>query len=364
MVKRATIVILSLLLIWVIGCERGKVNDLVVARQELQEHSYSQAEIRLERLIGKQPQNVEAQCLLAATYNRQNKTQKLEATVGKLRELGKPAMDKLVDIMKREQNMAEDMANVLTLVGKPAIDTLVPVLGNTTEYVREYTISILTKIGAQSTGRLKEALDSPDALTKAGAARALGNIGDKTAIMPLVKKIGDTNSLVKTESAIALYKLGDKSYTDTITSGLGADLVQARRAAAIAIRDIVEKPAAEPLLKAVKDSDIQVRVAVVRALGKVKDARAIASLIEAIRAKDSTIRNAAADALKETGESAVMPLVDLIKQEQDIATLQKAIQTLGDIGDKRAVDTLEKVYAESKQPLVKQEAAVALNKIE
>jgi len=68
--------------------------------------------------------------------------------------------------------------------------------------------------------------------------------------------------------------------------------------------------------------------------------------------------------LKETGESAVMPLVDLIKQEQDIATLQKAIQTLGDIGDKRAVDTLEKVYAESKQPLVKQEAAVALNKIE
>ena len=59
-----------------------------------------------------------------------------------------------------------------------------------------------------------------------------------------------------------------------------------------------------------------------------------------------------------------MPLLELIKQEQDIATLQKAIQTLGDIGDKRAVDILTKLYEESKQPLVKQEAAVALNKIE
>jgi HEAT repeat protein len=59
-----------------------------------------------------------------------------------------------------------------------------------------------------------------------------------------------------------------------------------------------------------------------------------------------------------------MPLIELVKQEQDIATLQKAIMTLGDIGDKRALGILEKIYAESKQPLVKQEAAIALNKIE
>lgn len=362
--KRATSVIVFLSLMWVIGCERGKVDDLAVARQELQEHAYGAAEIRLERLIAKRPQNVEAQCLLAVVYNRQNRTQKLEAAVGKLRELGKPAMDKLVSIMMYEQNMAEDMVKVLTLAGEPAIDTLVPVLGNATEYVRESAISILTKIGAPAAERLKEALDSPDALTRAGAARSLGDIGDKTAIKPLVRKLEDASPYVKTEAAIALYKLGDKSHVDMITSGLGVELIPARRAAAIAIRDVVEKPAFEPLLKATKDGDKQVRTAAVRALGKVKDTRVIAPLIEAIRAKDDIIRSAAADALKETGELAVMPLVDLIKQEQDAGTLQRAIQALGDLGDKRAVGALEKVYAESKLPLVKQEAAIALNKIE
>ena len=72
----------------------------------------------------------------------------------------------------------------------------------------------------------------------------------------------------------------------------------------------------------------------------------------------------AADALRETGELAVMQLVELIGYEQDEGTLYKAVQALGDIGDERAVEALEKVYAEDTRPLVKQEAAIALNKIE
>jgi len=86
-------------------------------------------------------------------------------------------------------------------------------------------------------------------------------------------------------------------------------------------------------------------------------------LIEAIKSKDSDISNAASESLKEIGEPAVMPLLDLVKQEQDIAMLRKAIQTLGDIGDERAIEPLEKIYAESKNSLIRQEAAVALNKI-
>jgi HEAT repeat protein len=56
--------------------------------------------------------------------------------------------------------------------------------------------------------------------------------------------------------------------------------------------------------------------------------------------------------------------VDLIGSEQDEGTLYKAVQILGDIGDERAVKALEKVYEEDSRSLVKQEAAIALNKIE
>ncbi len=151
---------------------------------------------------------------------------------------------------------------------------------------------------------------------------------------------------------------------DVITDGLGSDLLSTRRAAATAMQDVVEEPPAEPVLKAATDSDIQVRAAAIKALGKVDDEKVIVPLIEALRSQDDAVRGAAADALKEAGELAVMPLVDLISSEQNEGTLYKAIQVLGHIGDKRAVKALEKVYEEDKRALVKQEAAIALNKIE
>jgi HEAT repeat protein len=181
---------------------------------------------------------------------------------------------------------------------------------------------------------------------------------------PLTERLEDASPHVKIEAAAALYKLGDKSHMDVITDGLGIDLLSARRSAAAAMRDVVEEPPVEPLLKAAGDSDMQVKAAAIRALGKTNDAQAIAPLIEALKSKDDTARSAAADALKEAGELAVMPLVELIGREQDEGTLYKAVQILGDIGDERAVAALEKVYAEDTRPLVKQEAAAALNKIE
>jgi HEAT repeat protein len=362
--KKVASVVVSLSLMWIIGCGRDKTDDLALARQEFEAGSYSKAEIRLEQFVQKRPGNVEAQCLLAATYSRLGKTEKLETTAAKLRELGKPAMEKLVSIMKYELNMAQDMAEVLVVVGEPAVDALVSALGDATARVRESAISILTRIGAPAVQPLTEVLESPNVLDRAGAASALGNIGDVAAIGPLTEKLEDESPHVKIETAAALYKLGDKSHVDVITDGLSIDLLSARRSAAEAMQNVVEEPPVEPLLKAAGDSDIQVRAAAIRALGKAKDAQAVAPLIDALKSGVDTVRAAAADALKEAGELAVMPLVELIGHEQDEGTLYQAVQILGDIGDRRAVEALEKVYAEDTRPLVRQEAATALNKIE
>jgi HEAT repeat protein len=207
-------------------------------------------------------------------------------------------------------------------------------------------------------------LESPDVLTRAGTARILGSIGDMTAVVPLTKNLEDESQQVKIEAAAALYKLGDKSHVDVITDGLVTDLLSARRAAAAAMQNVVEEPPVEPLLKAMEDSDTEVKASAIRALGKAKDEEAIPPLIEALKSKDDTIRSAAAEALEQTGGLAVMPLVDLIGHEEDEGTLYKAVQILGDIGDDRAVEALEKVYDEDSRPLVKNEAATALNKIE
>ena len=360
----AIISVVCLILLWGIGCGGEKTDELALAKGEFEAGVYSKAEIRLEQFVEKHPQNVEAQCLLAVVYDRQDKIQKLGAQAGKLRDLGKPAMDELVSMMKYELNMAEDAAEVLSIVGEPAVDTLIPVLGDATERVRKSAISILTGIGAPAAAPLTTALESPDVLIRVGAARILGDIGDAAAVEPLTKALDDGDPHVRIEVAAALCKLGDKSHADVIIGGLDADLLSVRRAAAAAIQNAVEEPPVEPLIKAAGDNDTQVQAAAIRTLGRTKDERAVPVVIEALTAKDDTIRNIAADALEELNELAVMPLVELMGSEQGEGTLYKAIRILSDIGDERAVEALGKVYAEDTRQLLRDEAAAALSKIE
>lgn len=365
MIKKSIIVLLYFILIspWIIGCGE-KVNELDVVRKEIEEHAYSEASIRLEKIIKKQSKNIEAYCLSAVVYRRLNNPEKLKTTINKLQELGKPAIGKLSEMMKHEPIIADDISKILVLIGEPTVDVLIPLLADSSEKVRESAAQTITEIGVPAVVYLKKALTLPDSLIRSGSAKILGNIGDKTIAEDLVKLVKDENFAVRLESAIALYKLGDKNYANVILDGLKSDSVPIRRSAVIAIRDIVEKPPVKQLISATKDIDVTVRTAAIQALGKTKDPRTITPLINALKSKDSDTRIAAGNALKEIGEPAVLPLLELVKQEQDIAVLQRAIQTLGEIGDKRAIDTLEKIYEESKQPIVKNEAATALNKIE
>ncbi len=197
MLKRVICAIVSLSLACIIGCGGDKTDELALAKQEFKAGLYSKAEIRLEQFVEKHPQNVEAQCLLAAVYNRQGKTQELKATAKTLQKLGQPAMDKLVNMMEYELNMAEDVAEVLAVIGEPAVDTLVSILGDATIRVRESAISILTRIGAPAVKPLIKSLESPDVLTRIGATKALGNIGDTTAIEALTAKLEDGSLHVK-----------------------------------------------------------------------------------------------------------------------------------------------------------------------
>ena len=116
--RRSIGIILCLALLCGIGCGGDKTDELALAKQEFEASSYSKAEARLEQLVKDQPQNVEAQCLLGIIYSRQDKAEKLETTAGKLRDLGKPAMDKLGTMVKDEPNLAEDVTKVLVAIGE------------------------------------------------------------------------------------------------------------------------------------------------------------------------------------------------------------------------------------------------------
>jgi len=155
-----------------------------------------------------------------------------------------------------------------------------------------------------------------------------------------------------------------------------------------AIESLVEigEPAVEPLIQALKDEDSFVREGAAEALGKIGDKRAVEPLIHALNDEDWQVRWEAAEALDELGyepkndtekayyliarknwdelvkmgEPAVEPLIQALKDE-DIFVREAAVEALGKIGDKRAVEPLIHVldYARVRQDKV----VTALEKI-
>ena len=80
--------------------------------------------------------------------------------------------------------------------------------------------------------------------------------------------------------------------------------VERQITAAEALGKIGDKRAVEPLIKALEDKDGYVSQHSARALGKIGDTRAVEPLIELLSDDDWGVRNAAKEALKKLGHEA------------------------------------------------------------
>ena len=68
---------------------------------------------------------------------------------------------------------------------------------------------------------LIEALEDEDWNVKLTAATALGNVGDKRAIRPLIRALGeDEFAFTRVAAASALSKLGEKKWEDICSTSL------------------------------------------------------------------------------------------------------------------------------------------------
>lgn len=134
------------------------------------------------------------------------------------------------------------------------------------------------------------------------AIRALGMIKDPHSIAPLISTFEDSE-IVSHAAVWALNKIG--------------------------------APAIEPLIAALNESSKKGKYAA-ETLGKIKDLRAIKPLIDCFSAS-TKVSKAAIWALAEIGGPAVEPLIDSL---YDYKKLRYAAETLGKIGDSRAIEPL------------------------
>jgi HEAT repeat protein len=141
------------------------------------------------------------------------------------------------------------------------------------------------------------------------------------------------------------------------------DDVRAEAAKALAQVELDDAVYVSMLLSGLKDPAPFVRVPVARLLGRLEDPRVVRPLVDALQDRHWKVRRNAENALVSMGVAAVPSLIEQLAEAKE-TTLLLLIGILGEIGDPRAVEPLEKLRAsdEASAP-VRATASLALGSI-
>lgn len=371
--RGASIALMLVVLFLVFGCGREKPKtDFELGKEYFLASDYPKAMIRLEQWVQRNPdspQNTEAHAMLAVIYHDDETRQRYyKAEIDTLKKIGEPGMLtvlKMLENLTTATRLGNTIQDILVEGGQLSVNPLMTHLKGHNWRLRENAQETLIKMGAPAVEALIKVLNDPDIYVRSLAIEALSEIGDKRAIDSLEKQMEDPNELIKVTAAAALHKMGEGNPTNIIINALTADDAATRRVAAKATWEIIDNPPLNLLLKAMKDSDPDVRNYVTLTVGRTHDPEAIEPLIKALKEDaDDRVRDSAAKSLHQIGTPAVEPLIKELEGTKDIEIIIRIAQILGNIGDKRAIKPLEKVYNEATNPLLKNETAKSLNLID
>lgn len=206
---------------------------------------------------------------------------------------------------------------------------------------RAHTLVVdnLVRAGAGAVELLVEALDDISPNVRAGAARALGKIGDRRALGPLIFRLRyEADPEVRKPLVWALHMGGERAVPALIEALRDPD--EWVRFGAVVVLAKIGAPAVTPLVRALYDPAPLVRAGAAETLGRIGDTQALEPLANLLHDVDSDTWQQAAIALGRLGDArAVRPLIKIM-QGPPGDLLTRAVKALGQIGDVRAVDPL------------------------
>ncbi len=216
------------------------------------------------------------------------------------------------------QNPAEEWEQI----GTPAVEALIALLGD--KDARKSAEEAARQIGHPASKLLDAVLMCEDFRYAAGA---LGQIGDKRAVEPLIAAL--ENEDIRSYAAKALGQIGDNRAVEPLIATLKSeDKAWRGREFATEALGQIGTPATETLIAAVKDRDF--RSSAAEALGKIGAKRAAELLITALKDESGQVRSSAAEALGNIGDTrAVEPLSGALTDRRCNTAAAKSLQKVG-----------------------------------
>jgi HEAT repeat protein len=213
------------------------------------------------------------------------------------------AVDALVVTLK-DENPGVRRASVTALEargGARVVEPLVGALQDTDPDVRAAAVHAV----------YRRLMTDPDQDARRTAAIALGRIHAADAVEPLVKAIMDADEGVRVAAIKALQEIGDVqaivpliivlAHEQVRQKATGRSSVAVERAATQTLDALCDGKAIEPLQSALEHDDLDVREIAVRRLARIGSPLVADSLVAALDDRDPVIRRAAARGLQEIG---------------------------------------------------------------
>ncbi|MCB2210044.1 HEAT repeat domain-containing protein [bacterium] len=245
-----------------------------------------------------------------------------------------PGLIKALGYQKNEA-IRQEAANALGEMGDiTAVNPLLIAFEDKNETVGNNAAEALLKILIRSLSHENEEV-------RRYAVKALGKIGDSRAVEPLICALKDPDQGVRKNTMEALGMIGDAEIVRPLIRALlrAQDPVELNFGEN-ALRNIKNPSAVGPLIKALKYKNKYVRALAAESLGNLGDPKAVRPLIRALKDDDDNVRSSAAAALKDISDpGSVEPLIETLNDE-DNNVRTSAAWALGVIGDPRAVDPL------------------------
>jgi len=189
---------------------------------------------------------------------------------------------------------------------------------------------------------------------RSDAAGALGELKALAAVDSLIKGLDDESIYFAADVAEALGKIGDKTALKPLikvlqSKGTLSSDNMVRRYAAEAVGNIADtedQEAVDILVQAVENEELYVRLAAIEGLGKIGGNKAREALRQALNDQNRDVRYAAAKALKDSSPKEVLQVLIEISKDESYFSQQlrvESVEALGKSGSKEAKEVLQQL---------------------
>lgn len=150
-----------------------------------------------------------------------------------------------------------------------------------------------------------------------GAAWALGELGDKAAVVPLFEALEDGDTLVKREVISALRRIQDGAVAERLVTLLLDEDIGVRKMTAYAVADMgmTSIPA---LIRLLKSEDVNAKRVAIGVLGRIADATVIPDILSYLKHPNPEVRAVCVTALGNIGHPSVIQALAPLLQETSI----------------------------------------------